>query len=102
MNLVKILLLVFTACLLGACGRSSTSVATRHYQLAGEIKALDAQHQTATVDGAAVPNFMEAMTMDYPIKSKSDFEALRVGEKITATIDVTDDDRYSLSNIKRQ
>jgi Cu/Ag efflux protein CusF len=73
-----------------------------HYPLTGKVVSLDAQHQTATVDAAAIPNFMEAMTMEYPVKSKSDFESLHVGERITATVDVTGDNTYSLSNVKPQ
>ena len=54
----------------------------------------------ATVDAAAIPNYMEAMTMEYPVKSKSDIDALQVGEEITATVDVKSDDSYALANIK--
>ncbi len=39
--------------------------------------------------------------MEYPIKSKQDFNTLHVGDRITATIDVRDDTTYDLSNIKK-
>jgi hypothetical protein len=36
------------------------------------------------------------------VKSKSDFDSLRVGEQISATVDVKSDDSYALSDIKPQ
>jgi Cu/Ag efflux protein CusF len=102
-NNVKSLIVVICSSLLLACSRNPESSRVEHrYPLTGKVVSLDPQHQTAMVDAAAIPNFMEAMTMEYPVKSKSDFESLRVGERITATVDVTADSTYSLSNIKPQ
>ncbi len=61
---------------------------------------MDAKEQSAAIDAAAIPNYMEAMTMDYPIASKAEFIALHPGDRITASIDVGDDGSYSLSQIK--
>lgn len=61
---------------------------------------LDAKEQSAAIDAAAIPNFMEAMTMDYPIASKAEFATLHAGDRITASVDVSDDGSYSLSQIK--
>lgn len=98
---MKTLTIVFALVLLAACGRSSSSAKVAHrYDLSGKIVALDPQHQVATIDAAAVPNYMEAMTMDYPVTTKSDFAALSVGEQITGTLEVMTDDRYTLSRIK--
>lgn len=98
---VKTLMFVLVAVLLAGCHRNTKPAGPQHhYPLSGKITALDAQHQTATVDAAAIPNYMEAMTMEYPIQSKSEFETLRVGEQITATVDVAADESYALSNIK--
>ena len=72
----------------------------RHYQLSGRVTALNAKDGTATLDAAAIPGFMEAMTMEYPVKSKQDFSTLHIGDKITATVNVRDDATYDLSNIK--
>jgi Cu/Ag efflux protein CusF len=100
---VKTCLLILLMLMLLACRRESQPAGPmRHYPLTGKIVSLDARHQTAMIDAAAIPNYMEAMTMEYPIKSKSDFDALRVGERITATIDVASDESYTLSNVKEQ
>lgn len=87
--------------LLAGCRRETKpDVAQHHYPLSGKVTALDAQHQTATVDAAAIPNYMEAMTMEYPVQSKSEFKSLRVGEQITAIVDVAADESYALSHVK--
>ena len=85
-----------------ACGRSSHAGPERHYPLTGKIVALDEAHRVATINAAAIPNYMEAMTMDYPIRLQSEFQSLHVGDKITATVDVDADEKYDLSNVKVQ
>lgn len=73
--------------------------AGRRFHLTGEVKSLDAKEHTAQIDAAAIPNYMEAMTMDYPVKSAADFNQLHVGEHIDATLNVHNDDTYDLSDI---
>ena len=90
---------------LAGCKRTSEPSPPGHqYQLSGRVVALDRAHQIATIDAAAIPNFMEAMTMEYPVKSKSDFNMLQVGDKIKATVNVSSSDAgsYYLSDIQKQ
>jgi protein SCO1/2 len=70
--------------------------------LTGKVVSVNAKDQTVAIDGAAIPNFMEAMTMDYPVKEKADLEPLHTGDRISATVDVSDDGSYSLSHIQVQ
>jgi Cu/Ag efflux protein CusF len=88
--------------LLGACGQNPPAAGVKHYHLTGRVVSVNTKDQTATVDAAAIPKFMEAMTMEYPVKSKSDFAVLRAGESIEATVNVTDAGGYDLSDIKAQ
>jgi Cu/Ag efflux protein CusF len=98
---VKPVLPVLLLSMLAGCShRTETAQAERHYALTGKIVALDSRSRTATVDGSAIPNFMEAMTMDYPVKSKADFDKLHVGDRIKASVNVTADGGYDLSNIQ--
>ena len=88
-----------------ACNRSrESSPPERQYQLSGRVVALDPGHQIATIDAGAIPNFMEAMTMEYPVKSKADFDTLHVGDKIQATVNVgaSGTGEYYLSKIQKQ
>jgi protein SCO1/2 len=86
-----------------SCSRSNQSTEPeKHYPMTGEVLSLDAKDQTATIKAGPITGWMEAMTMEFPIRSKSDFDALRVGEKIKATVDVKGGTDYSLSNVQPQ
>ncbi len=90
-----------TLCLSLACANQATKpVPQKHYPLTGKVVSVDAKDRTADIDAAAIPHFMEAMTMGYPIQSKDEFAMLHPGDHITATVDVNDDGSYSLSHIK--
>ena len=92
-------LLVFA--LTSCASKRETNGPVRHYALSGTVVAVNAKYQTATIDAAAIPNFMEAMTMDYPVKSKTDFNALHAGDHIKAIVNVRDDG-YDLSDVQKQ
>ncbi len=83
--------------LLAACGEKS--VPTKRYPMQGEIKALDPTAKTATIAAGKVGDWMEAMTMEYPVKPDSEFQKLHVGDKIEATV-VVADVKYYVTDIK--
>lgn len=87
-----------------ACTREHpASAPERHYPLSGTIIALNPSNNTATIDGAAIPGFMDAMTMEYPIRNRAELEHLHVGEKIKATVNVSAaGDTYNVSGIEDQ
>jgi len=76
---------------LAACGRT---VEVKRYPMQGEVKALDANAHTATIAAGKIGDWMEAMTMEYPVKPESEFAKLHVGDKIEATVVVTDPAYY--------
>jgi Cu/Ag efflux protein CusF len=89
--------------LLSCAKKTEPSAGEKHYALTGRVVALNEKSRTATIDAAAIPNFMEAMTMQYPIKNAAEFKKLQVNEKITATVNVSaSGDEYNLTNIQRQ
>ena len=95
------LILLFVLLTAAGCTRKTENKQPeRHFQLTGEIMSLNEKDQTATIKHGPIPNWMEAMTMEYPIRTKTDFSSLHVGEKIRATVDVRDDADYSLSNVR--
>jgi len=98
----RILIYALLIVVLTSCGRKPESVARQHhYRLTGRVIALNAKDHTANIDAAAIPHFMEAMTMEYPIKSKADFDKLHIGDQITATVNASDDGLYDLSDVQR-
>jgi Cu/Ag efflux protein CusF len=66
----------------------------KRYPMQGEVKALDATAKTATIAAGKIGDWMEAMTMEYPVKPDADFQKLHVGDKIDATVVVVDPTYY--------
>lgn len=95
-----LLLLIVTAVLMAAlagCSQpaaapsSSSSpppsgAAPKEYQVTGEVLKLDPAAQTANLKAGKIEGWMDAMTMDFPIKDKQEFAKLKVGEKIQAKV----------------
>jgi Cu/Ag efflux protein CusF len=97
-----IFLAIVASIVIAGCGQKQASAQPeRHYKLVGEVTQVDRQLHTATINGEAIAGWMEAMTMEYPIRTKQDFEKLRVGDRITATVNVRGSD-YDLSDIQKQ
>ena len=85
-----------------ACSKKQPAFAVAHrYTLTGRIVSLNPKDQTASIAADAIPNYMEAMTMDYPVESRADFDKLRVDEHIKATLNVSaGNDEYDLTSIQ--
>jgi Cu/Ag efflux protein CusF len=98
---------LFAACLLlfvalVGCGRTvdtASKTPPKEYQMRGEVRALDAAGHVATIQHGPIPGLMNAMTMGYPVKDPAEFKQLHVGDQITATVYVRDDDMW-VGNIK--
>jgi Cu/Ag efflux protein CusF len=71
----------------------------RRLPMHGEVKALDATSKTATIDAGKIGDWMEAMTMEYPVKPDTEFQKLHVGDKIDAIV-IVEDMRYYVTDIK--
>jgi Cu/Ag efflux protein CusF len=84
--------------LLAACGQQKTE-SVKRYPMQGEIKLLDANSKTATIAAGKIDDWMEAMTMEYPIRPETEFQKLHVGDKIEATV-VVQDVKYYVTDIK--
>ncbi|HEV2200856.1 MAG TPA: copper-binding protein [Bryobacteraceae bacterium] len=65
---------------------SSSVAAPKEYQVTGEVLKLDPAAQTANLKAGKIEGWMEAMTMDFPVKDKQEFAKLKVGEKIQAKV----------------
>ncbi len=98
---LRVLLLLFTLCILNlACSHSEKAKeAEKHYQMTGVVLGLDAKLQTANIQHGPIQGWMEAMTMDYPVRSKTEFQRLHVGDHITATVNVRGTD-YDLTGVQ--
>jgi Cu/Ag efflux protein CusF len=82
--------------LLAGCAHKAPE---KRYPMTGEIKALDATAHTATIAAGKIGDWMEAMTMEYPVRPDAEFQKLHVGDKIEATV-VVGDPAYYVTDIK--
>ena len=89
-------ILVFAVVLFALVGCRSNA---RRYPMQGEVKALDPVSKTATSAAGKIGDWMEAMTMEYPVKPDSEFQKLHVGDKIEAVV-VVEDPPYYVTDIK--
>ncbi len=92
----RLFFLLALAVLLAACGSKSQS---KRYPMQGEIKALDPAAKTATIAAGKIDDWMEAMTMEYPVKPDADFQKLHVGDQIQATV-VVAEPAYYVTDVK--
>lgn len=93
--------LIFVAFLPG-CRKSSGPAATSSaahatFQIRGKVVSTDAAH--VTLEGEAVPGFMDAMTMPYKLKDPIVATELHPGDRITATI-LADKDGSDFANVR--
>ena len=70
------------------------------YKLDGIVVSLAPMDHTAKIKGQKIEGWMDAMTMDYPLKDPKDLETLHVGDHITATVFVQDLN-YSIGEIRQ-
>jgi len=95
------ILVLILAVNLDCSSKPESKGAARHYPVTGRVMGLDTKNQTVSLDAAAIPGYMEAMRMDYPVSTRKDFDSLRVGDKIQATVNVYDSGDYDLSAIQK-
>lgn len=77
---------LLAAVLLVGCSQKPPSKAPVEYQMRGEVIQVDPSAQLATIKGEEIQGWMPAMTMEYPVKDKQEFQQLKVGEQIQAKV----------------
>ncbi len=71
----------------------------RRYELTGVVKSVDRAKRSATIKHEKVADFMEAMTMPFVIKDAKALNEIKVGNRIRATLVVTDEGGQWLESI---
>ena len=87
-----VLILLSLSCLI-ACKKGEGQTDTpggKRFDLKGEVIAVDKAKKTATIRHEAVAGYMEAMTMDFPIREDWVWEDLVPGSDIRAELVVDD------------
>jgi Cu/Ag efflux protein CusF len=94
---MKAWIYVLFALLLPACQRTPPAQPAKEYQMQGEVVGLDSTAHLATVKAGKIEGWMEAMTMEYPVKDPQEFGKLKVGQNIQAKITVQGTDYWITS-----
>jgi len=95
------LLILFSAFLFTACQKAETQTVSpeaKRYPLKGKVVAVDRAKKKATIKHEEIPGYMDAMTMDFPIREDWVWEDLTAGADIFAEL-VVDVDGYWLEKI---
>ena len=107
-----LLTLLFMTMTMAACNKNSSQSAgqnasqptvaappaAKRYHLKGKVVSVDKQSKMLNVDGDAIPDFMEAMTMPYEVRPESAMDKLKPGDVISADV-VLQDEKSWLENI---
>jgi protein SCO1 len=80
-------LLAFASLLAGCPAKLQAQ--SRRYHLVGKVVSVDTAQGILLVDHQAIPGYMNAMTMPYPVPDTAALAALGAGDEITADVVVT-------------
>jgi Cu/Ag efflux protein CusF len=89
-------ILLFLALALLGCGARET---VKRYPMQGDVRALDPAAKTATISAGKIGDWMEPMTMEYPVKPDSELTKLQVGDHIEAVV-VVQGEKYYVTDVK--
>ena len=73
-------------------------VAVQRFALKGRVVSTDTRAKTITINHEAIPGFMGAMTMAYPVRDSRLLDHVSPGQPITATV-IRQRGEYWLENI---
>jgi Cu/Ag efflux protein CusF len=94
--MTKAICLLLLALALVGCGAKET---TKRYPMQGNVIAVDPAAKSATIAAGKIGDWMDAMTMEYPVKPDSELAKLHAGDHIEATV-VVEGQKYYVTGVK--
>lgn len=85
---------IFLLALTGALAGCGAKDQAKRYSMDGIVRSVDPANKTATIAAGPIGDWMDAMTMEYPVKPDSEIAKLHAGDKIHATVVVKDPTYY--------
>jgi protein SCO1/2 len=90
--IIFIALLITVSCKPAMQAPAETAPAdAKHYPLTGKVVSVDRAAKKAKIDHGEIPGYMDAMTMDFPIREDWVWDELKPGSEIHADLVVTKD-----------
>jgi protein SCO1 len=80
---------------IAVCLGAGHTWATERYPVTGLILKIDRSHQTFIASCAAIPGYMEAMTMPFPVRDQKLLDGLEPSMQVDFTLVVEEDDSYA-------
>ena len=77
-----------------ASPKTEASESITNYPGVGEVRSLGADGKSVVVKHETITNFMEAMTMPFPVRDPKELEGLKPGDRITFRLRVTETDGW--------
>ena len=97
------ILILFSVLLFTACQKAETqptaSTEAKRYPIKGTVVAVDKAKKKATIKHEEIPGYMDAMTMDFPIREDWVWEDLNPNAVVFAELVVDDNNGYWLEKI---
>lgn len=102
LSLASACALLLAGCDRRSSGPGSTAVDTNRqvFQVKGFLKELKPNGKTAVIAHEEIPNYMEAMTMDFDVKDKAELQGLKAGDYLSFRMVVTSDDGW-IENVRK-
>jgi protein SCO1/2 len=79
---------------------SASEAASREYAARGVVQAVAADHRSATIKHQAIPGYMAAMTMDFPVLDTNALNGISASDEISFTLRVTETNDW-IENVQR-
>jgi protein SCO1 len=83
-----------------ACGALAGDASTISYQGRGVVEKIAPDLQSVTIDHEAIPGYMMAMTMDFPVQNTNELKGVSSGDQIRFTLFVNKNNDW-VENIQR-
>ena len=94
--MTKAICLLLLALALVGCGARETA---KRYPMQGDVVAVDPAPKSATIAAGKIGDWMDAMTMEFPVKPDAELAKLHAGDRIEATV-VVEGQKYYVTGVK--
>lgn len=89
----RIAALLCLALAIAACDRSKTADSSaRSYQVRGIVRGFAPDRSTLSIEHEDIPGFMPSMTMPFSVKDEKEIAEVKIGDRISFRMTVTDKD----------
>lgn len=78
--------LILTACQKPATNTSVASPTAKRFDFRGKVISIDKANKKATIEHQDIPGYMDAMTMEFPIRQDSVWDVLTPGSQVRADL----------------